>query len=406
MHRRACCAMFLVTLLVSGCAKTPPGAAALKPPEVLVGLPLVREVTDFEIFTGRTESSRRVDIRARATGYLEQAPFSEGARVKEGDLLFAIDPRPYRAELTRAEATLNQARAAQNRSERDYDRAQTLFARQALSREEYDRLISGRDEAKAAVGVAEANVELAKLSLQYTEVRAPFAGLISRRLVDPGNLVRADETILTTLVAVEPMYAYFDVDERTLLRQLLREGRLESASQDRVAVQIGLSDEDGFPHAGVVNFVDNRVDPNTGTMWMRAEFTHTKRPIKPGIFIRARFPLGQPYQAVLVAEQALGSDQGQRFLYVIGGDNKASYRQVKIGRLHDGLRVIQDGLKPGERVVVTGLQRVRAGTEITPKEVDMMTRVAKTRAEDDGTPPTVRSPLPEGKHGAAAGGAQ
>lgn len=406
MYRRACCAMLPFLLLLAGCTKAPPGPAATRPPEVLVGLPLVREVTDFEVFTGRTESSRRVDIRARATGYLDQAPFSEGAQVKEGDLLFAIDPRPYRAELVRAEATLNQARATLNRSERDYERAQTLFARQAISREEFDKMISGRDETKAAVGVAEANVELARLNLQYTEVRAPFTGLISRRQVDPGNLVRADETILTTLVAQEPMYAYFDVDERTLLRQLLREGRLESASQDHVAVQIGLSDEDGFPHAGVVNFVDNRVDPNTGTMWMRAEFTHTKRPIKPGIFVRVRFPLGQPYLAVLVAEQALGSDQGQRFLFVIDETNKASYRQVKIGRLHDGLRVIQDGLKPGERVVVTGLQRVRAGTEVTPKVVDMMTRVVKAKPEGDDTPPTVRSPLPQGKPSTASGGAQ
>jgi RND family efflux transporter MFP subunit len=389
-------ALFPGLLLAAGCARNGPPAASLKPPEVLVSQPVVREVTDYEIFTGRTEAFERVEIRARVTGYLEKTLFTEGALVQEGDLLFQIDPRPYQAELARAEAALTQAQARVDRLNRDYQRAQALLGPRAISREEFDRMAGERDEARAAVGVAESNVRLARLNVEYTEVRAPFAGRISRRLVDPGNLVKADETVLTTLVSLEPMYVYFDVDERTLLRQLLRAGRLDSASQDKVPIEIGLADEEGYPHPGVVNFVDNRVDPNTGSLWMRGEFVHPDRPIKPGIFARVRFPLGGPYPAVLVAEQALGTDQGQKFVYVVDEKNRAVYRPVKAGRLHGGLRVIQDGLKPGERVVVSGLQRVRAGAEVTPKATEMSTLAAvpRPRAEELAGPPAAGQPPP------------
>jgi multidrug efflux system membrane fusion protein len=364
--------LVLGCLLLTGCKGEQAPKAPPPPPEVLVSVPLVHPVTDTEVFTGRTEASSRVELRSRVTGYLEQAPFQEGELVKKDDVLFQIDPKPYRAELARAEASLVQAQVRLRRLESDFERAQALLMKQAIGREEFDRLRGDRDEAKASTGVAEANVELARLNLRYTEVRAPFAGRISRRLVDPGNLVKADETILTVLVSESPMYAYFDVDERTLLRQVLREGKLPISLSDRVAVTIGLADEDGFPHAGVVNFVDNKLDTGTGSLWMRAQFTEPRRPIKAGMFVRVRFPLGQQYRAVLVAEQALGTDQGQKFVYVIGANNQVEYRAVKAGRLQDdGLRVIHEGLKPGERLVVSGLQRVRAGGTVTPKPIDM-----------------------------------
>lgn len=381
--------------LLAGCTQAPPAAPPPKSPEVLVGASLTRQVTDYEVFTGRTEASERVDIRARVTGYLEKSSFVEGSLVKEGDLLFQIDPRPYAAELGRADAALTQAKARRDRLERDVTRAEPLLARNAISREEFDKLAGDRDEARAAVGVADSGVQLAKLNLKFTEVRAPFSGRISRRLIDPGSLVKADETILTSLVALEPVYVYFDVDERTLLRQLISTGRLDSAMQEKTAIQIGLADEEGFPHDGIVNFVDNRVDPNTGTMWMRGEFVSPKRPIKPGIFARIRFPLGGAYDAVVVAEQALGTDQGQKFLYVVDNDNRVSYRPVKIGRLHEGLRVIREGLQPGERVVVSGLQRVRAGGTVTPKAVDMLSAVVRPKPQDDtpdGPPAHAASP--------------
>jgi RND family efflux transporter MFP subunit len=381
--------LWMLALATLGCSRTPPEAKGPRPPEVLVGEAIVRSVTDYEIFTGRTEASERVEIRARVTGYLDKSLFAEGAMVQRGDVLFQIDPRPLAAELARAEAALAQSRAHLERLDRDYARHQPLVTKGALSREEFDKLSGDRDEARAAVGVAEANVQLARLNLAYTDVRAPFSGRISRRLVDPGSLVKADETILTYLVAVEPLHVYFDVDERTLLRQLLQAGRLESARQDRIPIEIGLADEDDFPHRGIVNFVDNRVDPNTGTLWMRGELTEAKRPVAPGMFARIRFPLGDAYETVLVAEQAFGIDQGQRFVYVLDADNKAAVRPVKVGRLHHGLRAVRDGLKPGERVVVSGLQRVRPGGEVIAKPIDMAAAVLRPNNHDltpDGSP--------------------
>jgi RND family efflux transporter MFP subunit len=249
--------------------------------------------------------------------------------------------------------------------------------------------------------VAESNGQLAHLKLEFTEVRAPFSGTLSRRMVDPGNLVKADETILTTLVSTEPMFAYFDVDERTLLRKLL------AASDSRngtVRLSIGLADEDGYPHAGIVNFVDNKLDPATGSMWMRAEFVKPSRPVRPGMFVRVRFPMGQAREGVLVAEQALGSDQGQRYLLVIGKDNKAEYRKVTVGAGEpDGTRVVTEGLKAGEKVVVSGLLRVRAGTEVVPKSVPMPVReqTGSSAGAPAVAPPVTPAIKPEPKKPAA-----
>lgn len=364
----------LLTLLPLGCQRVQPPAVAPTLPEVLVSVPLARDVIDYETFTGRTESSRRVELRPRVTGLLEKASFSEGDLVKENDLLFVVDPKPYQAALAKAEADRTAARFRLQRLEKEWQRGEALLTRQAITREEYDKLVSDRDEARANVSRAEAEVELAALKLSWTQIRAPFTGRISRLAVDPGNLVKADETILTTLVAVEPTYAYFDVDERTLLRQLLRESVLPATRKEKVTVQIGLVDEEGFPHRGTVNFVDNKLDPNTGTLWMRAVFENPSRPIHPGMFVRVRFPVTNPYPALLVAEQAIGTDQGQKFLYVVDTANKVQYRPVTIGKLHGSLRVIRQGLQGGEQVVVSGIQRVRPNSEVRPKRQPMPIR--------------------------------
>jgi RND family efflux transporter MFP subunit len=382
MSRWVCLAGLLPALLAAGCKREQAAALPPRAPEVQVSTPLSSQVQDFELFTGRTEAGNRVDIRARVTGYLAKADFIEGARVNQDQVLFVIDRRPYEAEEVRAEAALTQARATARRADADYKRALDLYSRQATTREEFDLKAGINDESAAAVKVAEANLALARLNLQFTEVRAPFAGRISRRMIDPGNLVKADDTILSTLIADEPMYAYFDVDERTLLRQLIDGGVLSAAQSSKVTVQVGLADEEGYPHTATVNFVDNKVDPGTGTLWMRGVFEKPKRSIAAGMFVRVRFPLGQPYQALLAAEQAVGTDQGQKFVFVVDSKNKVEYRPVQVGRLHDGLRVIKDGLKPGERVVVTGLQRVRAGAEVTVKEVPMPVREARGKPAD------------------------
>ncbi len=374
---------FLLPLLCGvallGCEHSPPPQPPpSKPAEVRVSLPIVREVTDYEEFPGQTEAIPTVEIRARVTGYLAKVYFQDGADVHQGDLLFEIDPRPYQAALDRAQATLVQSDVHLKRLEADYQRAQNLYAKNAIGREEYDKIAGDRGEAGAAVGVAQANLNLAKLNLEFCQVRAPFSGRISRRTIDPGNMVKADETALTYLVSLNPIYVYFDVDERTLLRlqRLVQQGQIQSVRDGEVPCEMALADEpEGvFPHKGVINFMDNRVDSGTGTLRLRGAFENRDGFIAPGLFVRLRAPVGKPHQAILVAEQALGTDQGQKFLYVVNDKDQVVYQPVQVGRLHDGLRAITDGLQPGQRVVVSGLQRVRPGAQVMLQVVEMPVR--------------------------------
>jgi RND family efflux transporter MFP subunit len=399
----------LVPILMAGCKPNPPAAAPPGPPEVKVTTPIIENVTDFEYFTGHTEAYKKVDIRARVTGYLEKINFKDGDIVKEDSILFVIDQKPAKAALAKAEADLKQAKAHRKRLEADFARAQALLPRGGISQEDFDLARGNRDEAIEAVGSADANVDIAKQNLQYTEVRAPITGRISRRLIDKGNLVKQDDTILTTIVTLDPIYAYFDVDERTVLRQLMSKGALDTARGGKVKIDIGLADEQGYPHVGIVDFVDNTIDINTGTMWMRAEFgdhnsSKTTREVTPGMYIRVRFPVGHPYLAPRIPEQAIATDQGQKFVYVLDKNNKAEYRQVTIGRLENGLRVIKgetfaytvdakdpskyqlvseeklkngpnvikSDIKPDERIVVSGLQRIKSGMEVKPLKMEAM----------------------------------
>ena len=351
-------------------------AAAPKPPEVFVDLPVSGEVTDFEDFTGRTVASKTIDIRARVTGYLNKINFKEreGQDVEAGFVLFEIDPRPYEAEVERAKASLHQAKSHLKRIELDYARAKQTRAKQVITQEQFDQVQGDRNEAMASIEVAQADLDLAELNLSFTKVRAPIAGRVSRTQLDQGNLVKADDTILTTVVAMDPMYAYFEVDERTMLRlQRYRdEGRVNLSGDltGALPVKMGLADEDGYPHDGVVNFVDNRLDPATGTLQLRGLFDNKKRMLSPGMFVRVRLPIGDPYRALLVSEKALGTDQGQKFVYVIDAENKAQYRRVEVGKLQNARRVVLKGLAEGERVVVSGLQRVRPGAVVEPKMIE------------------------------------
>jgi membrane fusion protein, multidrug efflux system len=365
---------------IAGCdmlqpsAQTPAQVETPKPPEVFVNLPTTAEITDYEDFTGRTVAIRTIDIRARVTGYLDKINFKdrEGMDVEKGFVLFEIDPRPYEAEVDRTEASLLQAQSHLKRLELDYQRALKTVASKTISKEQFDLVAGDRAEARAAVEVAKANLEIARLNVVFTKVRAPIDGRVSRTQLDQGNLVRADETILTTVVAMDPMYAYFEVDERTMLRlrRYAEEGRIRSESKREVPVRMGLADEEGFPHQGAINFFDNRLDPGTGTLQVRGVFKNTDRVLSPGLFVRVRLPIGESYQAIMVSEESLGTDQGQKFVYVVGDDNKAQYRRVDVGKLQKGRRVILKGLSEGERVVVSGLQRIRPGVVVAPKMVE------------------------------------
>jgi multidrug efflux system membrane fusion protein len=366
-----------------GCRRGGPAAdAPTKPPEVLVTSPVTRSVTEYEEFTGRAEAVRTVDIRARVTGYLNRVLFKEGGEVRENDVLFEIDPRTYQAEADRAAATVNQADARQKRSEADFQRAQSMARNNSISAEEYDRIIADRAEAAAGVGVARASLEVARLNLGFTQVRSPVSGRVSRANVDPGNLVKADDTLLTTIVTTDPMYAYFDVDERTLLRlrRMVREGKIRSSRETSVPVEMALTDEDGFRNAGTIDFVDNRLTADTGTLRVRGVFPNPNGLLSPGLFVRVRMPVGQPRDATLIPEQALATDQGQKFVYVVDDKNVVQYRRVKVGPQQESLRVIEHGVGPGDRVVVAGLQRIRPGVTVDPKPAEAAARATTGRS--------------------------
>jgi RND family efflux transporter MFP subunit len=358
--------------LQSSQAAAPPGMPAQKPPEVLVDLPTKAEVTDYEDFTGRTMAIRTVEIRARVTGYLDKVHFTEGAEVKQGDLLFEIDPRPYQAEVNRTTSNVVQAEKHNERLTRDLQRAKVLLPNRTITPEEYDRAAGDQAEAEAAVGVAKAQLELAKQNLDYTQIHAPISGRMSRSLIDPGNLVRADDTMLSSIVSEDPIYAYFGVDERLLRRihEYIASGLIKKDRQGQIPILMGLAIEGTeLPHAGSVNFIDNQLDTNTGTLQVRGVFPNPTHAILPGLYCRIRLPLGEPYQAITIPEQALGTDQGQKFVYVVNDQNKIEYRKVQLGKQQGTQRVVLKGVAEGERVVVSGLQRVRAGMPVEAKPV-------------------------------------
>ena len=316
------------------------------------------------------------------TGYLDKIAFKDGGEVKQGELLFEIDPRPYQTELSRTQSALKQAQAHKARLDLDMERAKKLIGSKQLSQEQYDLVAGDRAEAEAAVSVAEANLHTAQLNLNFTKVKAPLAGQISRTQLDPGNLVKADDSILTTLVTLDPIFAYFEVDERTLLmmRRYVEQGKIKTGNEAEVPVLMGLADEEGFPHKGTVNFVDNRLDVATGTLQVRGIFENPTHILSPGLFVRVRLPIGDPYQAIMIDEQSLGTDQGQKFVYVIDKDGNAQYRRVELGKLQNGQRVVRKGIEMGERIVVSGLQRVRPGAPVTAKPAPTATAGATDQA--------------------------
>lgn len=375
--------MVLATLSAGGCGPKGPAPMPPKTPLVLTSKPVVREITDYEDFTGRTEAIASVDVRARATGYLDKILFKDGALVKKGEVLFEIDPRLYQAELKRAESAVTQSEATRKRLGEDFRRAEALLAKRSISQGDYDKASGEWAEADAAVGVAQAVRDLAKLNLSFTKVTAPIGGLISRHYVDPGNLIKTDDTVLTSIVTLDPMYASFDVDERTVLRlkRLIYEGKIR-AIDNEVPFQFGLADEDGFPHKGKINFVDNKIDVGTGTLRVRGTFANPKLIFSPGLFVRIRLLIGEPRMALLLPERALGTDQGQRFIYVVDKKSDAIRREVVVGPLHDGMRAIEKNLHPDDAVIVSGMQKVRPNAKVEAKLVDPLELINNSGAPE------------------------
>jgi RND family efflux transporter MFP subunit len=370
-------------LCTLGCRREPPAVAALPPPPVSVAAPVEREVVDFDEYTGRVAPVEAVDVRARVRGYLVKANFTEGAEVKQGDVLFEIDPRPFEAELDAAKGQVAQWEAKLARAEADVVRYERLLPKGAASQKDLDTAIADRGEARAAIQSARAQVQRAALDVEFTKVTAPISGRVSRAQVTKGNLVNAgggEATLLTTIVTLDPVYVYFDVDERALLqyqqaarKRTSENERTPTVKEAKIPVYLGLSTETGFPHEGVIDFANNQVNAQTGTIQLRGVFANANRVFTSGLFARVRVPISDKYQAVLVPDRAIGTDQGQKYLLAVNDKNVVEYRAVKLGRLHDGLRVIQEGLKPGELIIVNGIQRARPGLTVTPQRVEVAT---------------------------------
>jgi RND family efflux transporter MFP subunit len=367
-------------LAVCGCEGAGKVTPVIEPPVVLVAEPVQREVTDFAEYPGRTDTPQQQDVRARVSGYIVEANFKEGREVKKGEVLYVIDPRPYQAALDVAAGQLEVARARAERATADLKRAEEQKKTPGvISQQEYDQYRAAKLEADAAVKAAEAQVESKRLDLGYTRVIAEQDGRVGRILYTVGNLVSA-ENLLTTIVAQDPIYVFFDLDENTVLRiqKLIREGKFRSARRhDDVPVWVGLANEPGqFPHAGRVNFVANRVDAGTGTLQVRAVLPNPEeaggnRIFSAGLFVRVKLPLGEPRAALLISERAVGTDQGQKFVFVVNDKNEVVARPVTLGQSHGGLRVVESGLSAGERVIVSGVQRVRPGVTVAPKPGEM-----------------------------------
>jgi membrane fusion protein, multidrug efflux system len=360
---------FSFVALTVGRGKEPPAAPPLQ--AVTVAVVPEREITEWDEFTGRLEAVDQVEIRPRVSGYIKRVAFAEGKEVKKGEVLFEIDPRPYEADLARAEAELERARSASSLAKSEVQRAGRLVDVQAISREEFDSRASAEAQGGATVRAAEAAVQTARLNLEWTRVRSPIAGRVSNALVTAGNLVQAGPpagAVLTTVVSVDSMYLYFDSDEQTYLRYASR-ARSSGGTNWRTArlpVHLGLANESGFPHEGRLDFVDNQVDPKTGTIRTRAVFSNRSRALTPGLFARVKLVGTEKMKAMLVRDAAIGTDQDRKFVLVVGPGDTLAYRPIVPGRLTDGLRIVTSGLKPGERIVVNGLMRVRPGMKVAP----------------------------------------
>jgi multidrug efflux system membrane fusion protein len=372
--------IFLALAVVLGCDTAKPPLVESPPPAVTVSRPVVREIIDYDDYEGRITAIPTVELRARVRGHLKKINFEDGQIVKEGQPLFEIDPRTYKAELDGAEAQKASAEAAVKLWQATTERDTKLAATGAVSRQELDVSLGKLASSQGDVRKADAAIERAKLDLEFTKITAPITGKISRAQVDVGNLVNAGggDTLLTTITSVDPIYVTFYVDERALLRyrrdfSKIREKQNEQASikELKIPVEVALEGEEGYPHKGLLDFADNRVDPKTGTIQVRGELKNPNRIIDAGMRARVRIPVSEPYKALLITDRAIGTDQGLKYVYVVDADKVAKRRDVQLGRLKDGLRVIEKGLEPGDEVIVNGIQLVRPEMKVDPKPSEM-----------------------------------
>ena len=366
----------LVLISTAGCSGSGGAQSSTPPPEVSVAQVLQRPVKDWDEFTGRLQAVETVEIRPRVSGYIDLVAFTEGKVVKRGDLLFVIDPRPYKADRDRAAADLKRFRTTLDLAKIEQQRVQRLKESGAVSQEEVDERESTVAQAQANVSGAEAALESAELNMTFTRVTSPIDGRVSRAEVTRGNLVTGGNnggTYLTSVVSLDPIYLYFEGDEATYLRYvaLARAGERPSSRDAPNPVRVGLANEQGFPHEGKMDFVDNQVNSQTGTIRARAVLENKDGLYIPGLFARVQLLGSGEYLAVLIDDRAVNTDQSQKYVFLLGPGNKIEYRRVKLGRVIEGLRIVREGLKPGDVIVVNGAQRVHPGVVVSPQTVAM-----------------------------------
>lgn len=367
-------------LTLWACAK--PAPPPEPPPKVTVAKPIEREIVEWDEYTARLEAVDYVEVRARVGGYLDEVRFKEGATVQAGQVLFVIDPRPYEATLKRAEADVALAKARLDLAQKRNERSGNLVRARAMSQEEADTRAAEAHQADAALQAAIAAVEAAKLDVEFTQVKAPVTGRVSRKLITEGNLVNggsgAAGTLLTTIVSLDPIHAYFEADERMYLKytRLAQSGKRPSSRDVRNPVWIALADEDEFTHEGRMDFVDNRLDAGTGTMVGRALIPNPDLILSPGMFVRLRLPGSAAYRALLLPDDAVGIDQSERFVWIVDDQNHAQRRKVETGPLHEGLRIVREGIQASDRVVMSGSQRLVSGIEVAAAEKPADSRLA------------------------------
>jgi membrane fusion protein, multidrug efflux system len=367
----------LVVVLLSGC-KQVVAPQAPPPPTVTVSQPLQRDVVRWDQYSGYLSSPKTAVVSARVSGLIVESPFQEGAIVHAGDLLFKIDPRPFQADLDNKKAAVAQAKATAVKANADYRRSVELIKAQVIAPSDFDTTKASYGEAAASLDAAEAALETSRLNLEWTDVRAPITGRVSRMNVTVGNLVNGGSgqtTTLTTIVSIDPLYSYINVPESAALRyqELALKENKDSVAGANVACSLQLENETNFPHQGMIDFVDNQVDVNTGTQQIRCVFPNPTTILTPGLFALTRIPVSGRYPAILIPDAAVNTDQDERYLLIVGANDVVQQRPVKLGALFGTLRAITDGLKPGERVVVNGMQFAQSGAKVTPHEVPVPT---------------------------------
>jgi RND family efflux transporter MFP subunit len=363
---------FAMSMALLSCNKPAP-APESQPPPVTIAKPVQKQIIEWDYYTGRTEAVESVNITPRVSGYINNITFRAGDTVKKGNLLFVIDPRPYQAALDQAQAQEREAEANQQLQDANFARQDKLRQTGVIAKEDFDTALSNKNQAAARVLAAKASVESAQLNLTFTQITSPIRGLISRELVTVGNLVQADTTLLTNIVSVDPIYAYFNVDERSVLKyeQQVRQGKMANARSGSVPVYLQLETDRGFPHEGSIDFINNQFNASTGTLQVRGLFANADGILIPGAFVRIRVAGSPLHSALLVSDRAVGTDQGQKFVLVVDKDNVVGAKPVELGPEAEGLRVVRSGLTADDEVIINGIVNARPGSKVSPQEGDM-----------------------------------